>query len=386
MIEIKGMTWDHPRGINPLIATSKQFSQRWPDVRVTWEARSLEDFEDFPVEQLAQQYDLIMIDHPFVGTGVQKKVLEPLNALISETFLQDQQKNSVGGSYESYTWEGRQWALPADAAAQVSAYRPDLLEKAGAVIPTSWDEVFAMAEQSAAGQVAIPLNHTHSYCSFMTIAANIGGESFWEEGGGYQTEPAVAALELLKRLVTVVHPLSLSANPIHLLNEMASGDEIIYIPLIFGYSNYARENYLKYRLKFANIPSFAEVPRGSILGGVGIALSAYSTQKQWAATFMEYVTGADCQAGLYVEHDGQPGHKQAWLAERSNQLTDSFYQDTFATLQHAHTRPRYPGYSAFQMKAGEIIHRYLQEGSTASAATIVSRLNAEHRKTFVHSV
>ena len=60
------MTWDHPRGFDPLVACARLWRER-TGVDVLWERRSLQDFESFPVQTLAQQYDLIVIDHPHVG-------------------------------------------------------------------------------------------------------------------------------------------------------------------------------------------------------------------------------------------------------------------------------------------------------------------------------
>ena len=52
-------------------ATSEKFQVSNPDLRISWDARSLKDFEDYPIEKLAEKYDLIMMDHPFIGSGEQ---------------------------------------------------------------------------------------------------------------------------------------------------------------------------------------------------------------------------------------------------------------------------------------------------------------------------
>ena len=60
-VQLKGMTWSHPRGIDPLIACSDEW-QRLTGTEIHWDKRSLQDFESYPVEELARQYDLIIID------------------------------------------------------------------------------------------------------------------------------------------------------------------------------------------------------------------------------------------------------------------------------------------------------------------------------------
>src|SRR5699024_8208415 len=122
---IKGMTWDHERGVAPLLAVTKEFQKQHPNIEITWDKRPLKDFEDFPVSILAEKYDLMMIDHPFIGEAVKQEVFTALDDYLPKEFLEDQAKFSVGQSHESYTWEGKQWALAVDTAAQVAAYRDD---------------------------------------------------------------------------------------------------------------------------------------------------------------------------------------------------------------------------------------------------------------------
>jgi hypothetical protein len=65
-ITLKGMTWSHPRGYDPMMAASRDWLTE-TGVSIAWDKRSLQDFESFPVEELARSYDLIVIDHPHVG-------------------------------------------------------------------------------------------------------------------------------------------------------------------------------------------------------------------------------------------------------------------------------------------------------------------------------
>ena len=51
MIRLKGMTWDHSRGYDPMIATSKVFAERHNnEVSIEWDKRSLQAFADRPIE------------------------------------------------------------------------------------------------------------------------------------------------------------------------------------------------------------------------------------------------------------------------------------------------------------------------------------------------
>ena len=100
-----------------MVATAQRFTELHPDIEITWERRSLKSFEDYPVERLAQEYDLIVLDHPSVGQGARTGALLPLDEHLPVDFLADQAQNSVGASHASYRFNDRQWALATDAAA-----------------------------------------------------------------------------------------------------------------------------------------------------------------------------------------------------------------------------------------------------------------------------
>jgi len=381
MPTLRGITWDHVRGVAPLIATTQEFQKSRPSFHIEWDKRSLKDFEDYPIDVLAEKYDLIMLDHPCIGTAVRKKVLLPLNEWMPEEFLADQKRNSVGPSFDSYTWEGRQWALAVDTAAQVSAYRPDLLERTGHAVPETWDDVFALAaalsETGSGMNVGMPLNATHAFLSFMSLAAHLTGGKLLDEAG-VNGEAAEEALNLLKRLVPHVHGMSLASDPIQMLDRMGETDELVYIPLIYGYVNYSIEGFRKNLVMFTDIPVLREEPSGSVIGGVGLAISAKCKAVPEAVEYAMYVASGDCQKELYFESGGQPGHRQAWLDENVNRISHGFFRNTLKTLDLSYVRPRYPGYLDIQEKAGEIVREFLL--GTENGKEAVRKINELYRE------
>lgn len=132
-----------------MFATPSRFAETHPGIRIEWEARSLQGFADKPIRHLAEQYDLIVLDHPFMGTVARDGYLIPLDKHVSAEVLATLRTESVGASHDSYFYDGHQWALAIDAAAQVAGYRPDLLKAASATVPKTWHEVFALARVGA---------------------------------------------------------------------------------------------------------------------------------------------------------------------------------------------------------------------------------------------
>ena len=132
-----------------------------------WEARSLSAFGDQPLEDIAGDYDLLVIDHPFCGRAAQTACLTPLDELLDEETLAGLAAGAVGPSHDSYAHAGHQWALATDAACQVAAVREDLLPEDPT--PRSWDEALDLATRRP-GAVALPLSPPHAISSWLSIA------------------------------------------------------------------------------------------------------------------------------------------------------------------------------------------------------------------------
>ena len=70
-----GLTWDHPRGHLPLEAAAERSR-----VGLEWRRQSLEGFESHGLQELAERYELLVIDHPHVGDAATSGVLQALGS------------------------------------------------------------------------------------------------------------------------------------------------------------------------------------------------------------------------------------------------------------------------------------------------------------------
>ena len=86
-----------------------------------WEARSLSAFGDQPLEEVAGDYDLVVIDHPFCGRAAQTGCLTPLDAVDEKSSPAGQRARPEPRPYRTRTPVG----LATDAACQVAAVRDD---------------------------------------------------------------------------------------------------------------------------------------------------------------------------------------------------------------------------------------------------------------------
>ena len=361
MPTLRGMTWKHDRGLAPMLATASAFGKEHPEVVIQWEARSLREFGDASVQALADRYDLVVIDHPFMGEVARQGCFLPLDEYISKAQLRDLEAESVGRSQQNYCFEGHHWALAIDAAAQVAGCRTDLLDRVGVGIPTTWREVFELA-RIRRGFVSLALSPIDALICFFTLCANSGAPPFTacrnkvvpDDIGEY-------ALECLQRFAQRSIEGALSANPIAVWERMSSTDDIAYCPLAFGYSNYSRKGYRPSLISFGPIPSSkSSEPVGATLGGAGLAISKKCEHIELAVDYALWVASPECQRSLYHESGGQPSSRTAWLDEAANRITNSFFTATLPVIENAWIRPRYAGFVEFQNAAAEVIGRFLK--------------------------
>ncbi|MGC6455207.1 MAG: ABC transporter substrate-binding protein [Coraliomargaritaceae bacterium] len=378
-IILHGITWDHTRGYTSAVSTAQRFHELNPYIEIIWKKRSLQEFADKPLEQLASEYDLLVIDHPWAGFAAAKGILADMNTILSSEFLSDQSAHSVGHSHTSYQFDGGQWGLAIDAACPVSAYRPDLLDAAGEKVPQTFDQLMALAEKGLVCCPSIPLD---TYGNFLNLLNADGEEIFPTKEEVADRTAALRALERLKALSDRIDDRFFELNPIRTLEYMSQQDEYAYAPYTYGYSNYSRHGYAPHILHFGDVIGFdADRPGSTMLGGAGLSISAQCKHMDVAAAYAAFTAAPSTQNGIYFESGGQPGHRSAWLNPNLNAQTENFFQRTLPTLDRAFIRPRYAGYLEFQDTSCLHIHEYLRNGGDSNQTLdIVNQIYRETRQ------
>lgn len=374
MPTLRGMTWDHSRGYDPMVATAQAFAEAHPGAVIEWEKRSLQAFADRPIGEMADRYDLMVIDHPHVGEVAQSGLLAALDQTDHAGELATLADQSVGVSHASYSFGGHQWALAIDAATPVASYRPDLLDTP----PDRWTDVIALAESA---KVVWPIKPIDALMGFFNVAANHGFAVAKEDEYLINRSDGQEVLGALWAVARHVPRACLSMNPIEAYEWLSTGDDgRCYCPYAYGYSNYARPGYRARLLKFADVAAHVPDagPRGTTIGGTGIAVSSRSPNLQTAVDYAFWVASAEVQKGLFFTSGGQPGNAVAWEDDAVNRASSDFFRDTRQTLETAWLRPRYNGYMAFQDEGGTIVNRFL--AGDADAAKTLDDLDTAYRR------
>jgi multiple sugar transport system substrate-binding protein len=359
MKKLKGITWNHTRGLLPMVATSQRFSELNPGIEISWEKRSLQEFADASIDDLAKRFDLMVIDHPWTGFGAQTNAILPLSNYLSSDYIKDQEINTVGSSYGSYVFSNKLWALPIDAATPVAAARLDILEKKGLKVPETYNDLLALAQKGLVAFAGIPVD---VLMSFYMYCCSLGEAPFQSQEKVISVETGKKALQMFRKLAQLVDSANFNRNPIQVYEAMVNTDEIAYCPFAYGYSNYSRIGYSQNLLHFYDLVRLNNKPMISSLGGTGLAVSSYSQNIPEAIRYAEFTASSQIQQSIFADNGGQPGHLQAWKNDRINQLTHDYFKNTLPALERAFLRPRYAGHMHFQDNAGTIIRNYLMNG------------------------
>lgn len=379
-ITLSGITWDHPRGYAPLATSIERYKAVRPDVTIEWTTRSLREFGELSLDALATRYDMIVFDHPFVGQAHKLGLLADLTPHIKPEQRKWLDAGALGASWRSYQWKGGIYGLPVDAAAQVAAWRPDLLKAAVWYAPATMAQVFALAEALRARKqyVVLAACPTDAICMLITLLANTGHPPGTDKANFVDPARAEDVLALLRRLIEVAHPDSPSLNPIQALDRMAQGDDMAYMPYTFGYTNYSRPG-VKNLIQFGDIVAAGENgPAGALLGGAGIGVTTRCTNPAAAIDYGLWLCNPDYQRTHYLAEGGQPGMMQAWQDPACDAATSGFFNGTLRTLTAAYLRPRHPGFVPFFEQGGEEVNAFLRGKGTARA--LVSHLNESYRR------
>lgn len=345
-MSFRGLTWDHPRG---RAALERAAAEGGP---IAWDVHPLEGFESSPIDELAQKYDVIVLDHPHLGDALATDALQPLDDVFEASWLAGLE--CVGPSIRSYTLGGRLWALPLDAATQVSARLP------GVSAPLTWPAVVDLA---AVAPVALSLAGPHAYLSTASLTVALGGTPAVDPSAQHLPDEAVEALDLLARLAATAPAGTAELNPIGMLERMRRDRDIAYIPLVYGYVPYAQG---PDPVLFGDAPAAARL--GSTIGGTGLALSRRATPTPELLAHLQWLLDPGTQAGFIPENSGQPSLTSAWLDESVNAASNDFYRGTLATIEASWVRPRLPGFTPFQSEASRILREAILGRRDAASA------------------
>jgi len=375
MTELHGIAWDHSRAFPPLVAATQRYEEHHPEARVRWDKRSLHEFGHMPIDQLADRFDLIVIDHPWAAFCFNRGLVHDLRPRLSDAEYRDFEANAVGPAFESYCYEGSLLALPIDAAAPAPSWRPDLLERHGRDAPATLDDAIALADE---GLAVMPAFAPDLFLNWAMLLHALDARPFHGAETIADEAPALEAMDLLRRLAEGMPPAIFDWNPIRIAEHMTRENDVAYCAFAYSYGNYCRPHFAPRPLRYGNLPTLADgTPLRSIVGGTGLAVTRRCADVDAALDFAKHCAGAPVQSGIYTYAGGQPARREAWLDPELDRFNGGFFSGARQAHESAILRPRYDGYVPLQETAGAALQAHVRGTETRSAAW--ARINERYR-------
>jgi multiple sugar transport system substrate-binding protein len=364
------LTWDDPRATGPLGAAIAAYTREVPHVAIELDRRPLAAFNDEPIEEAAARADLVVFDHPMVPRAADRGALLPLDELLGR--VGPAAASTVGGSADSYRWRGRTWGLAIDAACQVMASRPDLLDRIGVAPPDSVSSLLELADAHP-GRVVLPLYPSDAFCTLLTLSAAHARAA---------REPVSwlrrAALTDLLSLVGRTDPQGFDLNPPAVLRGLRTHDRWALAPFTFGYANVNRHP-VDRRIDWHDLPTVAGA-RASILGGAGLGISASTRAPEAAADLLVWFSAPEVQRSIAVPNGGQPACRAVWDDPGADREVAGFFGRTRRTIDAAFVRPQAPWWPGFQHEASvELARRLRRQEPADTIHDVLLELHAQHR-------
>ena len=173
----------------------------------------------------AGQYpDLVFLglgaEEGFTESFVRDRSLEDLTSVLDETVpgedvtVRDKLTEGVVGGLGTNPYGGDEtYLMPMFASPTGLVYDSGLFDEKGWDVPTTWDELFTIADQAQAEGIALFTYPTTGYLDsyFFSLLATVGGEDFYEDVMTYEpdvwmSDEATEALELTTRLFSYASP------------------------------------------------------------------------------------------------------------------------------------------------------------------------------------
>lgn len=376
---LRGITWESPRGYDPLVAASRLWMKNHPGVSVHWQQLPWYEFENTVLGSLARsdgQFDLIMFDHPWTGKVASENWLIPWEKLSGEGYLKMLARRVISHSLESYAMYGSHWALPLDSSCHCGLYRSDLTD--GNQLPKTWEAVrdWAIANHNPPYRYALilSLEGVLGTCLFLSMMAGLGFPPYADEDSpSCNKEAAAYILTLLKNLLIFTPSGSSKLGPWDIYDKFLADNDIVYSPSIFAYVNYFGKDRGQY-LRVCHVPGFDNGKTGSpILGGVGLGVAHTCTYPGYARDLGKYLMSEEVQQNIFPDHFGQPSAKTAWTDSAINKRFNNFYNDLAINMDNAYIRPRYPKFHYIELEVGKVLQQWWD--NEINLNTILNQLN-----------
>ncbi len=320
--------------------------------------------------------DILGLDVTWESEFAQAGWIEPWTG----TYKAQAETGTLKPALQTAIWKGQLVAVPDNTNTQLLWYRSDLVPTP----PTTWAQMIADAEQLAKQgkphYIEIQgAQYEGGTVWFNTMVSSAGGTILNASAGGPSLgAPAVKALTIMKQLAG-----SVAADPsmsVQMENQnrlaMEAGTAAFQLNYPFVYPAMKADNPTLFKsFKWAPYPEVtAGVPAKVTIGGIDLAVSAYSQHKDLA--FQAALCMRDAQNQLQAAIVGGVPPTITSLYSNPKLFPDyPFHADILSSLENGSVRPQTPVYQVVSIDISHLISPASGISPTGTAQSMIGQIN-----------
>ena len=299
---------------------------------------------------------------------------------------------------ESQTVDGKLVALPFFTDAPALYYRKDLLEKHGAEVPTTWEELTATAQKVMDAERAEGAGDLWGYvwqgsayegltCNALEWLVSHGGGQIIEPDGAISVynDNAVAALDMAKGWVGTISPdgvLSYTEEESRGVWQTGNAVFMRNWPYAYGLGN-GDDSPIKGKFDVAPLPSGGgDNKSAATLGGWNIAVSSYSPNPEEATALAMYMASAEYQKQFAIMASHLPTiialYDDPEIAEAQPLVPR--WKDIFLNAVPRPSAPTKVAYNEVSSKFWSAVHETLSGTGTAAENLEILEIELDEMK------
>jgi multiple sugar transport system substrate-binding protein len=283
----------------------------------------------------------------------------------TSSVIEPRQDEFIPSTLETAQYEDKYWAVPYHTNAGFLYYRTDEVEQA----PETWQDVYAAAEEGN-GIVYQGAQYEGLTVNFLELLYSGGGAVLSEDGQEVtiNSPEGEAALEFMaqgvqsgavpKAVTTYMEEESRRA--------FEAGNATFMRNWPYAYA-LGKESKIADNFDITTFPSFEGGEPASVLGGINLAISAYSKNPEGAAAFITFATGPEVQKANFLESASPPATAAAY-DDPEVQKKYAFASDLKAAVEQGQVRPVSPVYPQINEAINTSVHDVLQGNMEPKAA------------------
>jgi multiple sugar transport system substrate-binding protein len=279
--------------------------------------------------------------------------------------IEPRRDDFIPSTLETAQYEDKYWAVPYHTNAGFLYYRTDQVDQA----PEAWEDVYAAAQENN-GIVYQGARYEGLTVNFLELLYSGGGTVLSEDGQSVEVNSpeGQAALEFMaqgvqdgaapKAVTTYMEEESRRA--------FEAGNATFMRNWPYAYA-LGKESKIADDFDVGTFPGFGGGEPAGVLGGINLAISAYSKNPEGAAAFIEFATGPEVQKTNFLESASPPATAAAY-DDPEVQKKYAFASDLKAAVEQGQARPVSPVYAQISEAIFTNVHDALQGNAEPQAA------------------